>query len=283
MFKPRGAYAPIPTPVGDDGLLDPGALQRHLEMLEHGGLDGVLVMGTNGEFPSFDLNERMAVAEASARYGGGLNLMLGIGTCAVSEAVHLAQTASHFRFSSVLLPPPFYFRSAPVDGLIGFFREVLDAAEIPVLLYHIPQVTGVPISEEILDRVLDHERFAGVKDSSGEPSELERFTSRLADHSYLVGHDRLLSATLAAGGAGSITASASVAPELVAAVQRDPSRQGELDVVRSLLEVYGLGPAVKAVLRAKGIGAYRTRPPLIDLDDQSAATLVSEFNSLFSG
>ncbi|MEE4272399.1 MAG: dihydrodipicolinate synthase family protein [Thermoanaerobaculales bacterium] len=280
MAYPRGAYAPIPTPVGDDGLLQPDALERHLSFLEDGGLTGVLVLGTNGEFPSFDLNERMAVAEAAARFGGGLELMLGIGSCAAAEAAHLVQTAAHFGYGAALLPPPFYFRNAPSAGLTGFFRSVLDAAEIPVLLYHIPQVTGIAISDEILDAVEGHPRFAGVKDSSGVESDLERFTSRLEDRSYLVGHDRLLSVALAAGGSGSITAVASVAPALVVAVGDDPSRQPELDRVRRCLESRGLGPAVKAILRARGVGDYRTRPPLLGLDDDDAAQLVAEFHEL---
>jgi len=280
MAYPRGAYAPIPTPVGDDGLLQSEALERHLSFVKNGGLTGVLVLGTNGEFPSFDLNERMAVAEAAARFGGGLELMLGIGSCAVAEAVHLVQTAAHFGYGAALLPPPFYFRNAPAAGIAAFFRSVLDAAEIPVLLYHIPQVTGIAISDEILDAVEDHPRFGGVKDSSGAEDDLHRFTSRLEGRAYLVGHDRLLSAALAAGGSGSITAVASVAPALVVAVGADPARQPELDRVRSLLEGHGLGPAVKAVLRAGGIGDYRARPPLLGLDDDDAARLAAEFEAL---
>lgn len=282
MPLPRGAYAPIPTPLDESGVFDPSALARHLEVLTEGGLDGALIMGTNGEFPSFDVNERMAVAEAAAKFGGGLDLMLGVGSCAVPECVHFVRTAAFFGYGSVLVPPPFYFRAAPVAGLIAFFSEVLDAAELPVLLYHIPQVTGVPISEELIDALLDHPRFSGVKDSSGDAAELERFIDRIGDRAYMVGNDRLVSASVARGG-GSITAVASVAPELVAATQRDPSRQPDLDAVRGLLESFGLGPAVKAVLRHKGIGAYRTRPPLVGLDPAAASRLVREFDDLVGG
>jgi 4-hydroxy-tetrahydrodipicolinate synthase len=280
MALPTGAYAPIPTPLDDGGLLDPVALDRHLRFLAEEGLDGVLILGTNGEFPSFDVSERLALAEAGARFGRGLSLMLGVGSSALPEVIQLVQAARLFGYQAVLVPPPFYYRSAPIDGLVAFFRTVLDEAEIPVLLYHIPQVTGIEIDDRILDAVINHPHFGGVKDSSGKLSEVDRFTGRLGDHSYMVGHDRLLSTARAAGGSGSITASASVVPVLVAAAQQDSERQPELDAVRDLLESYGLGPAVKAVLRDKGFGAYRTRPPLVDLDDKSAAMLVEEFNAL---
>ncbi len=280
MNLPKGAIAPIPTPVDDEGLLDPTALERHLDFLSNQGLEGVLVLGTNGEFASFDVNERLAVAEAAARFAGDLSLMLGVGSSALPEVIQLTQAARYFGYDSVLVPPPFYFRSAPTRGLIEFFRTVLDIAEIPVLLYHIPQVTGIAISDEILDAVGEHPRFGGVKDSSGEESEIKRFIVRLGDRSYMVGNDRLLSLARAAGGSGSITASASVVPALVAAAQTDARRQPELDAVRSLLESHGLGPAVKTILRHKGFGSYRTRPPLLDLDEESASRLIVEFDAL---
>jgi len=282
MELPRGAYAPIPTPLDDAGLVDPAALRRHLTYLDGAGLDGVLVLGTNGEFPSFDLGERLAVAETAAHHAGQLSLMLGIGSCALPEAIQMVRAARHFDFGSALLPPPFYFRGAPVKGLAAFVRTVLDAAEVPVLLYHIPQVTGVPITDELLDAVDDHPRFAGVKDSSGDRGELARFTGRFTDRVVMVGNDALVTLALASGGAGSITASASVVPELVMATQRDPSRQPELDAVRSVLERYGLGPAVKAILRHRGLGPYRTRPPLTDLDDDDAHRLVHELDALLA-
>ncbi len=280
MALPSGAYAPIPTPLDAGGLLDPVALDRHLGFLADEGLDGALIMGTNGEFPSFEVSERLALAEAAARFAHGLSLMLGVGSSALPEAIQLVQAARYFGYSSVLLPPPFYFRSAPIEGLVAFFRMVLDSAEIPVLLYHIPQVTGIEISDPILDGVADHPRYGGVKDSSGKLDEIDRFISRPGDRSYMVGHDRLLSTARAAGGSGSITASASVVPALVAAAQQNSERQPDLDVVRNLLEKYGLGPAVKAVLRHKGFGDFRTRPPLLDLDDESADRLIEEFKTL---
>jgi 4-hydroxy-tetrahydrodipicolinate synthase len=280
MTLPHGAYAPIPTPLDGHRLPDSGSLERHLEFLGHGGLDGVLVLGTNGEFPSFDISERLAIAEAAARFAPDLSLMLGVGSCALPEVIQMIQAASHFRFDSILLPPPYFFRSAPAAGLTAFFLEALDAAELPVLLYHIPQVTGVAVSDEVLDAVSGHPRFGGVKDSSGNAAELDRLTSRLGDRCYMVGNDHLLTTSREAGGAGSITAAASIVPELVAAVHDDPSRQPALDAVRDLLESFGLGPAVKAVLRSRGIGAYSTRPPLLDLDDDQTADLLSRLEPL---
>ncbi len=280
MEPPSGVFAPIPTPLGTDGLFDPAAQVAHLRWLASEGLDGALILGTNGEFPSLSLDERRVVASTAGTADSGLKLMLGVGSCALPEVMSMLDTAADCGFGSVLCPPPFYFRAAPVEGLAEFFRRVLDHSSLPVLLYHIPKVTGVPISDDLLDAVGHHDRLAGVKDSSGDRAELARLTTRFPDGAYFVGNDHLVRACVEAGGCGSITAAASVAPDLVRAVQGGEAEQGTLDEVRDLLEEYGLGPSVKAILGSRGLGEFATRPPLRGLEPERARQLLSLFNRL---
>lgn len=280
---PHGAYAPVPTPLDDRLEFDAVALQSHLRWLSSQALDGALVLGTNGEFPSLSLAERLRVAEAAARADSGLALMLGVGSCSLVEVLEMVAAASANGFGAVLCPPPFYFRAAPPAGLAAFFREVLDRSDLPVLLYHIPQVTGVPVSEELLEAIDGHPRLAGVKDSSGDPGDFARLSRRFAERVYMVGTDRLVTACRRAGGSGSISAAASVAPALVGAAHRDDSEQGRLDSVRGLLEAFGLGPSVKAILRRSGLGVYATRPPLMGLDPSREDELWRAFCELVQG
>jgi 4-hydroxy-tetrahydrodipicolinate synthase len=272
--------APIPTPLSVADRIDDGALRDHLEWLAREGLDGVLILGTNGEFPSFTFAERRRLAEVAARAAGPLQLLLGVGSSAIGEVCELLDVAASNGYSAVLCPPPFYFRSAPLIGLVRFFRTVLERSQLPVLLYHIPQVTGLPISDELLDAIGEDPHLAGVKDSSGSGAELERLLVRFRKRIYYVGSDRLVGLCMRSGGHGSISAVASVVPSLVAAVQADPSRQPDLNEVRSLLEEYGLGPAVKAILRWRGLGAYTTRPPLEGLDRERERALLQRFRGL---
>jgi 4-hydroxy-tetrahydrodipicolinate synthase len=266
MTDISGAFAPLPTPLDAELDFDAKAQSAHLKWLASEGLDGALILGTNGEFPSLSLDERRVVAEAAAATDAGLDLILGIGSCALPEALAMVDLAPPFGYRAVLCPPPFYFRSAPAEGIAAFFLEILDRSSLPVLLYHIPQVTGVPISDEILDRLGDHPNLAGVKDSSGDLNELQRLSGRFSEGCYFVGNDRLVTACVEAGGVGSISAAASVAPALVCAVRRGEAAQPDLDRVRALLEEYGLGPSVKLILRRGGLGEYATRPPLVGLD-----------------
>jgi len=281
----RGAFAPVPTPVGRDGSFDHEALGRHLEWLAGEGLDGAVVLGSNGEFPSFTLEERRQIAAAAASARGRLKLLLGVGSCAVGEVVELTGEAARLGYDGVLCPPPFYFRKPSLRGLVEFFGRVLDAAELPVLAYHIPQLTGVPVDDELLDLINGHRRFAGVKDSTGDPAELRRLVGRCIGCSYLVGSDRLVHAAREAGGSGSITAAASVVPGLVVEAGRSSQGQEALSTVRGLLEEFGLQAAVKAILRHRGFGHYGSRPPLIGLEDDPVRSgeLVRRFAALSSG
>jgi len=280
MQQPTGAFAPVPTPLGADRVFDPAAQMAHLRWLASEGLDGALILGTNGEFPSLSLDERRVVATAAAEADSGLQLMLGVGSCALPEVVEMLGVAADCGYGSVLCPPPFYFRAAPVEGLADFFKQILDRASLPLLLYHIPQVTGVPISDRLLDLIGHHDRLAGVKDSSGDRAELMRLTDRFRTGTYFVGNDHLVRTCIEAGGRGSITAGASVAPRLVCDAQVGTAEQGALDEVRDLLEEYGLGPSVKAILRRKGFGEFATRPPLRGLDTERTDELWERFSRL---
>jgi 4-hydroxy-tetrahydrodipicolinate synthase len=275
----RGAFAPVPTPLTTGDELDLKALKAHLDWLRSEGLSGAVVLGTNGEFPSFTLDERRRVAEAAAEAGAGFELLLGVGSCALGEVREMLRLAGELGYAGALCPPPFYFRGAPVAGLADFMRRAMDDSPVPLLLYHIPQVTGVPFDDELLEAVGGHPMLGGVKDSSGSVEELERLTDRLRDRAYLVGNDRLVAECLVRAGTGSITACASVAPALVASIGRERGRQSTLTELRGLLEDYGLGAAVKAILRSKGFGDYATRPPLEALEADREQELLERFRA----
>ena len=110
-------------------------------------------------------------------------------------------------------------------------------------------MTGIPISDALLAAIGLHRNLAGVKDSTGDELELARLSQHFSAGAYLVGSDKLVAAAYAAGAKGSITAAASVVPDLVASIKSKPVQQGKLNTIRGLLEKFGLGPSVKAILR----------------------------------
>jgi dihydrodipicolinate synthase/N-acetylneuraminate lyase len=276
-----GAFAPVPTPLNRDGKFHSPTLRAHLKWLAAQGLDGALILGTNGEFAGMAMHERLHIARKAVDVKPpGFRLLLNVSSCALPEALKLAALAYPLRYDAILLAPPWYYRNASMSGLAAFIRAVLDASRLPVILYHIPQLTGVPFGDALLDAIGPHANLAGIKDSTGDEAELRRLSARFAAGSYFVGNDKLVAACHAAGGKGSITACASVVPDLVAAIKRDPGQQGKLNSVRALLEKFGLAAAVKAVLRRHGIGEYASRPPMEDLAEGLTAQMFAMLDAL---
>jgi 4-hydroxy-tetrahydrodipicolinate synthase len=275
-----GAFAPVPTPLDRVGRVDVSALVAHLEWLIHEGLDGALILGTNGEFPSLSLADRLLVAEVASAVSDRLSLLLGVGSCALPDVLRMVDAAADLGYIGILVPPPFYFRNAPREGIAKFIHSVVEHARLPALLYHIPQLTGIAFDDDLMRLIGRPDGLVGVKDSSGAHDDMRRLIDWFDGGSYLVGTDRLVSESLRHGGSGSISAAASVVPGLVMAVSGDDRLQPQLDRVRTLLESFGLGAAVKAILARRGLGDYASRPPLASLSPDRAADLFREWDLL---
>jgi len=182
--------------------------------------------------------------------------------------------------------PPFYFKKPSDMGVAAWFQRLFDAA-VPtggrVLLYHIPQTTGVPITDGVLQALLaSHGALVyGLKDSTGDPEQGTHLRRAFPQLAYFAGNDHRVGEACADGAAGSITAAANVFPDLVAAVQQvawagrgAASAQAALSAARSLLEPYPLQPATKAALAdVAGLAPTAVRPPQVELSSAQRAEL----------
>lgn len=283
----RGVFAPIVTPFRpSDGEIDLPWIARHVAFLRANGCTGVIPCGTNGEAASLSVAERLRVSEAALEAANGMPVVIGTGASALPDAIALTRHAFGSGADAVLVMPPFYFKRPPDAGVAAWYRGLLDAAVPPggrVLLYHIPQTTGVPITDDLLAMLLNThgELIYGVKDSTGDPAQLVHFRSAFPRMAYFAGNDHRVAEACLAGGAGSITAGANVFPDLVAAVQQAAwtggdaaSAQGVLSEARTLMESYPLQPATKAALAdVAGLPETAVRPPQIELTPAQRAGL----------
>lgn len=287
MSDLRGVFAPIVTPFRPaDGEVDYPWIGPHVAYLRKHGCTGIIPCGTNGEAPSLSVAERQKVAETAMDAAGDMPVIVGAGAAALPDAIALTRHAFAIGASAVLVMPPFYFKKPPEAGVADWFRRLFDAA-VPaggrVLLYHIPQITGVPISDGVLEMLLkSHKEVVyGVKDSTGDPAQLAHFRAVYPGLAYFAGNDHRVAEACAAGGAGSITAVANVFPDLVAAAQQaawanDDWRtpQDRLSAARTLIESYPLQPATKAALaEVAGLPETAVRPPQVELSPQQRADL----------
>jgi 4-hydroxy-tetrahydrodipicolinate synthase len=296
MSELNGVFAPIVTPFQPaGGEVDLPWIKDYLGYLRAHGCEGIVPCGTNGEAPSLSVAERRLVLEAALAAAEGMPVIAGTGAAALPDAISLTRHAFTAGADAVLVMPPFYYRRPPDTGVAAWYQRLFDAA-VPiggrVLLYHIPQMTGVPISDELIQALLaSHgEIVYGIKDSTGDPSQGTHLRETFPALAYFVGNDHRVVEAGQDGGAGSITACANIFPDLVASAQRaargegDPTiAQTRLSAARSALDGFPLQPATKAALaEIAGLPPTGVRPPQVELTPAQRAALRSALQSVCS-
>ena len=163
------------TPCDKNGKFDPGAFRDVLAWFKHNGADGVVVLGTSGEFPSFSVAERKLVAETALKDKLGHNVIVGPGTPNIAETIELARHAQDHGADGLLVIPPFYFNDPETEGLTRYYSMLFDQVQIPINLYHIPGTSEAPIRLDLLKNLSHYPNLAGIKDSSGSPQGYKAF------------------------------------------------------------------------------------------------------------
>lgn len=223
---PRGVYAAVLTPFGDDLAPNTKAFLAHCRWLLANGCDGLAPLGTTGEANSLSLAQRLALVEASAAAGLPMErCIIGTGSCALADAVTLTKAVLGAGASGALLLPPFYYKNPAEDGLFAFFAEVIERvgdARLKLYLYHFPQMSAVPVTPSLILRLKSAygDTIAGVKDSSGDWSYTANLLKEIPGFGVYSGSEQFLLANLRAGGAGCISASTNVTAALAQAVFR---------------------------------------------------------------
>ncbi len=279
-----GVNCAAATPIGADGKPDMALFAAHLRALMEEGAHGLAILGTTGEANSFSAAERKSLVEAALAAGiRGNQLLPGTSACNTPETVDLTRHAVQSGAKGCVLLPPFYYKGASDEGLFRFYAQVIERVaddRLRVILYHIPQVSQVPITHNLIERLLTEfpGMVVGIKDSSGDKDNLKIMVERFPALGVLAGADPLLLPLLQMGGAGCITATSNLRSADLAIIWdiwNDPARAAELAAAqdrinawRNLTNSYVQLPTVKAMLaRSRGnLGWLRLRPPLVELN-----------------
>jgi 4-hydroxy-tetrahydrodipicolinate synthase len=292
-----GVYAAALTPLHPDLSPDLEAVAPYLGFLAARGCHGALIFGTTGEGPSFSPSERKAVWQSALHVRAAypnFRLLAGTGTPSLTETMDLTRITFDLGYDGVVVLPPYYFRKATDQGLFRWFSELIQKA-VPgdgVLLgYHIPGVTGISFSLDLLARLKDAfpVQFAGIKDSSHDPGFARALGRKFgSDLSVFSGTDSDFTLALENHAAGCITAPANlISPDLrtvydafmegreTSAVQRRVTNQ------RHILEKYPpFPPTLKALVhRLHGQPRWSVRPPLEDLSTETEDEVLKDLEN----
>jgi len=274
-----GVIVPVVTPFSLAHDVDPAALRAQLDWLGGRSLAGVVALGSTGEAPFVTDDERRlvydTVAEARA---AGQTFIAGTGAESTARTIANARLAAAAGADAQLVINPCYY-AAQMDtaALVAHYTALADAVELPVILYNIPQNTGVPIPPEAVETLAGHENIVGIKDSSGDLRTIQLYLERTPPGFGVITGSALLAVPAAeAGVCGAILAMANVVPELCGAafeagqegrVEQGRALQVELNyLTRAVQGRFGI-PGIKAAATLLGGSGGLPRPPLRALSE----------------
>ncbi len=267
--KFSGVIAPVLTPFGEDGEPDPDRLVDHAHWLLEEGCTALAPFGTTSEANSLGLDERMELLEALV--DGGIeptSLMPGTGTCSITDTVILTEHAAEAGCGGVLMLPPFYYKNPSEEGLFRYFANTIEEIgedDLAIYLYHIPPVAQVGFTLPLIGRLKKEfpTNIRGMKDSSGDWSNMEAVLTTYPDLEFFPGSEAFLLNGLRCGSAGVISATANVNPGPMRAlfdswhddVDAAEAQQAKISALRKAVEGYPVIPLLKAI-----IAHYRDDP-----------------------
>jgi 4-hydroxy-tetrahydrodipicolinate synthase len=288
-----GIFAPVLTLLKPDLSPDTDTYVRYCKWILSQGT-GLAVFGTNSEANSFSVDERLklltALLEAGLPPG---RLLPGTGACALTDSVTLCAAAVKANAAGVLMLPPFYYKDVAEDGLFAFYAETIERVgdeRLKICLYHIPQVSGVPISLGLIERLIKNypQTVVGIKDSGGDMANTRAMLNAFPGFRVFCGSERFLVETMQLGGAGSISASANLdLAAIVATFENWQSpdageRQAKLNGFRTAFDGCPMIPALKRAVAyyGKWVSARVVRPPLAPLGEDNWMALKGRLEAI---
>jgi 4-hydroxy-tetrahydrodipicolinate synthase len=268
-----GSGVALVTPFGGEGGVDEGVLRALVRFHLREGTDALVVNGSTGEASTMTPEEQRRVVEVAAEEAGGrVPVVAGVGGSDTAAVARLAATAAAAGATALLVSPPPYNKPTQ-RGILAHYRAVMAAADLPVIVYNVPGRTACNVLPETVEELAEDERVAGVKEASGDISQIAELARRVGDRVALYsGNDDQIVPVLSLGGRGVISVLANLAPA-------DTSRMvhrylaGEVEEARRLqlryLPLVGAlfrepNPVpVKSGVRALGFDVGPVRLPLV--------------------
>ena len=276
-----GLLLPITTPFTESEDIDVAGLTSNLSKWNQTGITGYVVLGSTGERVNLDEREYVQVIETARKaIPETFSFIVGAGQQSTRNTIKEIERATKAGAEAALVITPSFYRSAITqDALVTHYRAVADASSIPIILYSMPDLTGIKIEPETAARLSEHKNIIGMKDSS---ADVDRFAETVQsvpeDFAVLIGNGTVLCEALQAGAEGGILAVGCAAPELcieiyravhAGEIDRAPTLQGKLTpLALAVTKTYGIG-GLKTAMDMAGYVGGAVRAPL-QLPDETA-------------
>ncbi|MDX9916920.1 MAG: 4-hydroxy-tetrahydrodipicolinate synthase [Gudongella sp.] len=275
----KGIYTPIVTPFAEDESIDYGKLKHNLDLLSKSDLDGIVVLGSNGEFVYLNHKEKLEFIEFCVNnFSKEKNIIVGTSYDSTIETIKFCKEAAQLGAVAALVLPPHYYKGGMNEEVLYMhFTDVADESPIPIMLYNMPGNTGINMSSKLIARLAKHPNIVGIKDTSGNIVQLTEIV-RDTDEDFVVfaGNAGYLLPALTIGARGATVALGNILPNECCKVV-SLFQEGKLEEAKELqvklveinfLVTGGMGvPALKAAMNMLGYEGGIPRRPLRPLSD----------------
>tara|TARA_X000000368_G_scaffold190882_1_gene150498 strand:+ start:1936 stop:2865 length:930 start_codon:yes stop_codon:yes gene_type:complete len=234
MHKINGVYSAALTPINEDLSINKKLYLEHCQYLMKQGHDGLAIFGTTGEANSFSIKEKCEATDFLLSNNIDPQLLIpGTGSSSVEDAIQLTKFAEKHKTRAVLLQPPFYYKNVSDEGILNYFRKIIESvgsSDFHYLLYNIPQTTSVELNFNIIETLLKlyPNNIVGIKDSSGNTDSMLKTVKYFENLALFCGHDSLALHICNRGGAGAITAGTNISGKLLSFIINNKNKEKEI-------------------------------------------------------
>ncbi|MEM3730281.1 MAG: 4-hydroxy-tetrahydrodipicolinate synthase [Candidatus Bathyarchaeia archaeon] len=281
-LKLNGIFVPHITPFLRNGEIDEKALRACVKFWLEGEVSGLVPCGSNGEAPYLSREERKRVIEIVLdEVNGKVPVIAGTGSMSTWETIQFTKDAEDLGVDAALIVTPFYFKLSKRE-IYEHYRAVLEAVDLPIILYSVPKFTGYTLEPTIISQLAsEHENVVGVKDSSGNINTITETIKLVGEKiSVLAGTADVVLPTLKLGGKGAVIAVANVFPKMCSKLYdafasgnyaEAMKLQQQVNYINEvLIKKYNQLSAIKHALNLLGLPAGYPRRPALPLTDEEA-------------
>ena len=295
MLHLKGIIPPLVTPFDDTGAVRYDYFEQNLDRYLEAGIEGYLVIGSNGESVYLEQPEKLKLIELARKHlPSSVTLLAGTGLESTRATLELSKQAAERGVDGVLVKNPFYFKNQMTfDVYVAHYTAVADASPVPVVIYNVPVFTGISLESRLVVELSKHPNVRGLKDSSGNVKLISEvvWNTDPRRFSVLAGAAHTLFPSMMVGASGGIVALACAAPGAVMALYRavaaaDYKRAGMIQRIISpaagaVTEKYGIA-GLKGAMQFEGLQPGLPRRPLLPLTEPQQQDLQQVFRRMNS-
>ena len=275
----KGIIPALVTPFNEDQTINFEEAKKLFDYTLAGGVHGLFIMGTNGEFYAVSHKEAEKYTKLTMEYiKDRVPVFVGLGSnntkSTINQGLWLKEAGA--KYFTVITP---FFQAVTDKELIGYYTEVADALETPVLIYNIPARTNINVSADVVKELSKHPYIIGIKDSSGNMDNLKSYidASEGNDFDVLCGSDSKILTALKLGAKGAVASTSNLIPKVIVGIYENYVKgdldkaqecQDALENLRLTMKLAGTPAVLKKSLSLIGIGAGDPARPVLPVTDK---------------